>query len=284
MKRSEEWKKNVTPLLNIGALVKYRMGEGGVLLNDVKVQETESNPVNVQKKQTIVGALLRNLGAVFAGERVLAAGSGLKYTPIPLGDKCNQFLTKEKGWYEGGDDLSAFPVGENTLSGVRYLVRDFRTSPLPACVMLAGPGVRGRMPDAVEGIPAGVKADALFFLHTFRQAKEWKPTNEQKEPPAVFEYVVHYADGKTVEVPVRYGRGVGDWLAATPQGLPEAAVAWAAPLTKDAGNSAVVYQMQWTNPRPEAEIQSVDIRYDPKVGGQYGAPAVLAITAGTAGK
>ena len=164
--RSDEWKKSVVPLLNIGALVKYKMGEGGVLLNDVKVQDSESNPVNSQKKQNIVSTLLRNLGAAFAGERVVTAGADLKYTPIPLGDKCCQFLTKEKGWYEGGDDLSAFPVGENTLSGVRYLVRDFRTSPLPACVMLAGPGVKGRMPDAVEGIPAGVKADALFFLHT----------------------------------------------------------------------------------------------------------------------
>ncbi len=284
VKRSDEWRKSVVPLLNIGALVKYRMGEGGVVLNDVKVQESESNPVNAQKKQNIVAVLLRNLGAAFAGERVLTAGSNLKYTPIPLGDKCNQFLTKEKGWYEGGDDLSAFPVGENTLSGVRYEVRDFRTSPLPACIMLAGHGVKGRMPEAVEGIPAGVKADALFFLHTFHPAKEWKPTNEQKEPPAVFEYVVHYADGKTAEIPVKYGRGVGDWLQAKPQGLPEAAVAWAAPPTKDAGKSAVVYQMQWTNPRPEEEIRSIDIRYDPKVGNQYGAPAVLAITAGTAGK
>ncbi len=284
VKRSEEWKKSVVPLLNIGALVKYKMGEGGIVLNDVKVQESESNPVNAQKKQTITATLLRNLGAAFAGERVLTAGANLKYTPIPLGDKCNQFLTKEKGWYEGGDDLTAFPVGENTLAGVRYNVRDFRTSPLPACIMLAGPGVKGRMPDAVDGIPAGVKADALFFLHTFRQAKEWKPTNEQKGPPTVFEYVVHYADGKTAEVPVKYGRGVGDWLQSKPQGLPEAAVAWAAPVAKDAGKSAVVYQMQWTNPRPEEEIQSIDIRYDLKVGNQYGAPAVLAITAGTAGK
>ena len=150
--------------------------------------------------------------------------------------------------------------------------------------MLAGPGARGRMPDAVEGIPAGVKADALFFLHTFRQAKEWKPTNEEKEPPAVFEYVVHYVDGKLAEVPVKYGRGVGAWIEAKPQGLPEASVAWAAPLAKEAGKSAVVYQMQWTNPRPDAAIQSIDIRYDPKVGAQYGPPAVLAITAGMAGK
>src|SRR5436305_15275091 len=98
--------------------------------------------------------------------------------------------------------------------------------------MLAGPGVKGRMTECVEAVPAGVKADALFFLHTFRPAKEWKPTEQQKEPPAVFEYVVHYADGKTAEVPVKYARGVGAWVADRPQGLPEAAVAWAAPLAK----------------------------------------------------
>ena len=147
------------------------------------------------------------------------------------------------------------------------MVRDFKTSPLPACIMLSGNGVKGRMPEAVEGIPVGRKADALFFLHTFRQDEGVEADDQEKEPPAVFEYVVHYADGKTAEVPVKYGRGVGNWMADKPQGLPEAAVAWAAPLTKDAGRSAVVYQMQWTNPRPEVEIQSIDIRYDPKVGG-----------------
>jgi hypothetical protein len=61
-------------------------------------------------------------------------------------------------------------------------------------------------------------------------------------------------------------------------------VAWAAPLTKDAGRNAVVYQMQWTNSRPKEEIKSIDIRYDPKMGNQYGVPALLAITAGTATK
>jgi beta-galactosidase len=260
------------------------MGEGGVILNNLKVQETESNPVNAQKKQNIAATLLRNLGAAFAGERVVTAGANLKYRPIPLAEKCNQFLTHEKAWYDGEADLSAFPVGESTLSGVRYVLRDFRTSPLPACVMLSGPGVRGKMPEAVEGIRADLKADALFFLHTFRQDKEWKPSKEAKEPPTVFEYVVHYADGKTVVVPVKYGRGVGNWIETKPQGLPDAAAAWAAPLTKGAGKSAVVYQMQWTNPRPDEAIKSIDIRYDAKVGNQHGVPALLAITAGTAAK
>ncbi len=201
-----------------------------------------------------------------------------------MAEKCNQYLTHEKGWYEGAADLSAFPVGENTLSGVLYDVRDFRTSPLPACIMLSGPGVHGKTPDAVEGIPVGVKADALFLLHTFRQDKEWKPANEAKEPPTVFEYVVHYADGKTVVIPVKYARGVGNWIQEKPQGAPEAAVAWAAPLANVPGKAAVVYQMQWTNPRPDETIKSIDIRYDAHTGNQYGVPALLAITAGTAPK
>src|SRR5262249_2214888 len=125
VKRSDDYKQTVVPLLNIGALVKYKMGEGGILLDQLKIQETEANPVNAEKKQTITATLLRNLGAAFAGGRTLAAGAGLKYAPVPLGDKCNQFLTRDKGWYAGDADLAAFPVGENTLAGVAYAVRDF---------------------------------------------------------------------------------------------------------------------------------------------------------------
>ena len=187
VKRSDDYKKTVVPLLNIGALVKYRMGEGGVVLNDVKVQESESNPINAQKKQNIAATLLRNLGAAFAGKRVLVAGSGLKYQPIPLGEKCTQFLTKEKGWYEGGDDLSAFPVGDNTLggrqlrgprfqdfaaAGVHYALRKRRERPdagggggragrpqggravLPAHVP-SGQGVEGERPG--QGAAGGVR-------------------------------------------------------------------------------------------------------------------------------
>jgi hypothetical protein len=46
----------------------------------------------------------------------------------------------------------------------------------------------------------------------------------------------------------------------------------------------VVYQLQWTNPRPSEDIKNIDIRYDAKVGNQYGVPALLAITAGTGAK
>ncbi len=78
VKRSERYQHEVVPLLNIGGLVKYKMGEGGIILNNLKVLERESNPVNAQKKQNIAATLLRNLGAAFDGERRLIAGADVK--------------------------------------------------------------------------------------------------------------------------------------------------------------------------------------------------------------
>jgi hypothetical protein len=135
------------------------------------------------------------------------------------------------------------------------------------------------MPSSVKGIPVGKKADVLFFLHTFHRTKDWKPSQDNKNPPpTLFQYVVHYADGKTAVVPVQYDRGAGHWLSEQPQGLPEAAVAWTAPLPNEAKRQAVVYQMSWANPRPGVAITSIDV----DSGAGYGVPVVLAITAGTA--
>ena len=44
-----------------------------------------------------------------------------------------------------------------------YVIRDFRTSPLPSCVMLAGPGARGQLPKTVPGLRANCKADVYQF-------------------------------------------------------------------------------------------------------------------------
>jgi hypothetical protein len=103
---------------------------------------------------------------------------------------------------------------------------------------------------------------------------------EKLPPPAVFRYVVPYADGKTVDVPVRLGEGVDHWLSKTPAGLKNAAVARAAPFPNDrSGEQVVVYQMQWQNVRPEAEIASVELTYDAKVCDPYGTPILLGLTA-----
>ena len=282
VKRSAEYATKVRPLLNIGGLVRYRLGSGGIVLNQLRVHAAEVNPINAEKKQTIISTLLRNMGATFAGEKTLIAGVHMKYTPVPLDEKCNQFLTSDKGWIKGAPDLSQFPVGEQRLAGVNYVIRDFKTSPLPSCIMLAGPGTKGELPQSVTGIPVNQKADVLFFLHTFHRVKEWKPEREKTNSPTVVMYVLHYADGTVLEVPVKYERGIGHWLAHEPAGTAEASVAWSASFSRATSEKAVVYQMMWKNPHAEKAIKSIDMKYDEKTGSQYGVPVLIAVTAGCA--
>jgi hypothetical protein len=146
-------------------------------------------------------------------------------------------------WEWNGRDLSALPIGRQDFCGVSYLIRDFRTSPLPSCVMLAGPGARGRLAPAVIGLTAGCKADELFFLHTFNRTGEWRRNRPEEPAPVLFKYVMHYADGQTVEVSVLYGEGADHWITKEPAGLNSAALAWAAPFPGEKPDEqAVLYQ------------------------------------------
>jgi hypothetical protein len=278
VQRTGDWPQRVRPLLNIGGLVKYPMGAGGLILNQLRAKTSEAVPDNAQKKQVIAATLLRNLHATFAGGRILTAAN-MKFHPLPLEERCNQYLTKDRGWFDGGQDLALLPIGRQDFCGVPYLIRDFRTSPLPSCVMLAGPGARGQLPLAVKGLKAGCKADMLYFLHTLNRTAEWRRERPEQSAPVLFKYLIHYVDGRTAEAPVLYGEGADHWIAKEPAGLSSAALAWAAPLPgSQSGQQAVLYQLSWTNPRPQVSIESIDMVYG-SAGSQYGAPALLAITA-----
>ncbi len=265
--RSKEFYDRVKPLLNIGALVRYPMGAGGVLLCELNVPDQEANPENGPKRVNLVATLLRNLGGVFAGGRTIVAGGGLAYHPVPLGERCNLFLTRAQGWFDGeAADLAALPVGPNRFAGVDYEIRDVRTSPLPAAISLEGPNEKTALAKSVSGIPVGRTAAALFFLHASRQTAGWQAPNDgDKTPPALWCYTVHYADGKSETVPVRLGLGTGAWRVGVPQGFGGCEVAWSAPIA-GANDHAVAYQMQWTNPRPQVAISAIDVAYDPAIG------------------
>ncbi len=283
VERSDQWRQKVKPLLSIGGLVKYPMGEGGVVLNQLLIKPAEENPVNAQKKGNIVVALLRNLHATFDDGKVLTTAN-LKYQPLLLDEQCNQYLSKDRGWFGGDRDLTHIPVGNQNLGGVTYAIRDHRTSPVPSCVMLAGPGARGKLPAVVKGLRANCKADVLFFLHTFYQtAPSWALLPRDRPPAMVFKYVVHYADGTTADVPVRFSQGVDNWTTKSPAGLKDAALAWAGPFPGDkSGDQAVLYQLAWTNPRPKETIVSIDLTREGVEGDGGGTPVLLAITAAKA--
>ncbi|MFW6189254.1 MAG: hypothetical protein ACOC7T_02375, partial [Planctomycetota bacterium] len=276
--RPRRFRRKVEPLLNIGTLVKYPMGRGGLILNQVKVMDSEPLPINAQKKKTIVSALLQNLGASFSGKRVLLPGEGLEYEPVSLEGYCNLYLTSEEGWPVGDRDLSHLPLDRQEFAGVVYNIRNFKTSPLESAIGL-GRHRRFRGGNAVEGIEVNRTADALFFLHTMIEKRQWRPRRrEDREPPVVLRYVVHYTDGETEEVPVRYNRGAADWRQEKPAGLKDAALAWSAPFPDaEDGERAAIYAMQWNNPRPEAEVRSIDVKLGEE-GARYALPVVLGIT------
>jgi beta-galactosidase len=80
-KRSDGYNKIVNPMLNIGAMVQYRLADssanpllpntqqGGIVLCNLKFLEKESVAENAVKKRNILATILRNLDAKFEEEK-----------------------------------------------------------------------------------------------------------------------------------------------------------------------------------------------------------------------
>jgi hypothetical protein len=278
-KRPEDFYKKVKPLVNVGALMAYPKGAGGILLCNLKFQDNEAVPENAVKKRTILATLLRNLLAPFSGGKTVIAGGRLTYQAIDIGKFANQYRDA-RGWF--GDKqftFAALPTGRQTFGNVPYQIYDFATSPVPTAIMLGGPNVPGNLKEEVKGIPVGRKADALFFLHA---ARIDQPLNDQerreKKRYEMLKYIVHYADGQTVEVPIYEDVDIADYRQKTPLALPGAQIAWTRKFD-NSEDSAVAYSKQWNNPRPNVEISSVDVAYGKD---RRGVPALLALSAATA--
>ena len=97
--RPASYAAKVKPMLNIGAMVEYPRGPGGIVLCNVLFKDTEGYPENVGKKQTILATLLKNLQAPFTGGKSIIAGEAdLAYTPLDIGKQANQYRN-DQGWF-----------------------------------------------------------------------------------------------------------------------------------------------------------------------------------------
>ena len=139
------------------------------------------------------------------------------------------------------------------------------------------------------------RATRLRVLHALvpgRPVADWKASQQAAREKGdrfpdrltVLQYVVRYADGRDVPLNVRYGEGIGacvrDWWNPVDgfiYDLPFAPVAWQAKLAPDALQSAVVYALDWPNPRPDVAIESVTLKAAPGLG--EGKALVYAVTA-----
>jgi beta-galactosidase len=282
---------------NVGGLVAYPRGKGGVFLNQLKFMQDEPVKVNADKKLRALGVILQNMGAGSRTSTVAIPGVNVRYETVNITDHCNQYITEragKPGWFgRKGEDLRNFRMGEQILANVNYHTMDYSTAPVPDCIMLAGRSAPQGMPPAVEGIKVGRRADLLFFLHA---ARVTRPINDDERSrigarrrafvlPDVARYVLHYADGKTAEIPVVLEKHVDHWMQEQPSILEAALVAWSGPIESAPEQRAVLYSMQAPNPRPDVEIDTMDFALpldaEGKPTGGRAVPALLAVTTGT---
>jgi len=279
VQRSPEWKATVKPMLNLGGLVQYVKGNGGLVLCNLNFLDNEAVPINQTKKRTILATVLRNLKAPFSGGRTVIAGGDLSCTPLDIHTKATTYKD-ERGWF--GDNrrtFKALPAGEHVLAGVRYNIYEMPTSPVPQVLMLGGDRVPGNLPAEIKGIPVGCKADALFFLHTARVDGRLNDQERRKgKQQEMFRYVVRYKDGSEAVVPVVNEVHIDDYRQKGPKPLPGAQLAWTSPYP-NSDDAAAAYALQWNNPRPDAEIASIDMVYAEQ---RCGVPCLIAVTAAVA--
>jgi beta-galactosidase len=275
--------QKVKPMLNIGGMMHYPRGNGGMVLANLAFKDNEAVPLNAIKKRNILQSLLRNLKAPFGGASIVV-GTNINYTPINFGgfqSKLTQYRTS-RGWFgDANRTFNALQQGDQNLAGVKFNIYDFATSPVPTAIMLGGEGIPNNPPQEVKDIPIGKKADALFFLHTARI--DQRRSNEEVRDNKKFEmarYIVNYADGQSVTIPIYSEIDIEHYRQETPKAIPGAQTAWVSPY-EGSNESAVAYMKQWNNPRPDVAIKSIDMTYGVD---KRGVPVLLAITAATAGK
>ncbi len=153
----------------------------------------------------------------------------------------------EGGWTDQGENhLRHAPWGVTDCNGVPFdFIRPDQNDDR-ACVILRSTR-QPYLPDAVRGIEANLKARTLYFLH----AGAWLQNGQE-----AFRYVVRYADGTSVAIPMVCGRDFLDWWIDTRKAISPSMrcrVGWMN--TERRG----FHVARWANPSPEKTIATIDI-------------------------
>jgi hypothetical protein len=232
---------------------------GWVALNDIDIKTRPGTP------QTDV-------------KRVLPIDAGrFAWTVCDLSGLLNRPLADEVdadgqgGWTDQGPnrDLRNLHPGDYTWNDVA-----FRVAKGNACFIMKN----GYRPS--QNLPAGGKvdlkgkADVLAFLHT----GAWINADARQAT-----YVVHYADGTKVEIPVIGGRNILDWTApanSADEIKYDPALGLILPATSVASPQFVhvtVWMTLWKNPHPGKPIAALEVK-----GANAGIPGLIAVSAGQA--
>jgi len=167
----------------------------------------------------------------------------------------------------GGISLSNMPQGRVQLT----------TIPVPfdvrGVIQLGSSNMLSPFPERATEIAVGQKS---HFLHFLQGAVQGEPFGRRKSADArgtaIGHYEVHYTDGRSLSIPIRYGQDV---LAC--QEAREAFATYEAKVAWQGTNKTIrirLYHQQWQNPRPNTQIASLDFISNMK----EAAPFLIAVT------
>lgn len=154
--------------------------------------------------------------------------------------------------------LRPLPPGHATLAGTEFDVRGL--------VLLRSALLNADYPTQCVGIPIMQLCGRLHFLHA--------TDVPEAEGNRVASYIVHYADGQSLEIPVLFGRDTGAFLLEEdPADSAQPLVAWRH--TTPNALTLQLYKMTWANPRRGVAVESIDVLSQMT----RAAPFLVAITA-----
>jgi beta-galactosidase len=191
--------------------------------------------------------------------------------PIDISKFCNMGFVDDKagdgkgGWADQGaeNDLRSVPLGNVEFKGVLFLIIDPMKNQGKSCIVLKGEHSQWGVKEA-KGIKVNLTTPCLYFLHSCA----WTKQGEE-----IAKYVVNYTSGEKIEIPIVGGKNVNDWWASMSD-IQEAEMAWSGP-NLSAGE-VCLWLFPWKNPKPDKEIESIDIVSNEKVSGVLGLVAISA--------
>jgi hypothetical protein len=175
------------------------------------------------------------------------------------------------GWTDQGPtaDLRNLQAGDYKFNGVAFRVQSGN-----ACFIMKNKHRPSENLPASGKVDLKGKADMVAFLHS----GGWIEVNVKQAT-----YVIDYADGTKVEIPVIGGKNIMDWVGPTDAadtvkydpalGLVLPAVNVSCPQF----GRATVWMVLWKNPHPEKPIVSLEV-----IGANEGIPGLLGVSLGVA--
>lgn len=206
------------------------------------------------------------------GEQPLVDPATLNFVTVDLSELVNRALIDEVaddgqgGWTDQGAlaDMSALGTGRKEYEGVPFLI----LAPKSVVVLDSPVRPQSQLPKQVT-IAVGSRADVLYFLHS----GAWV-----SEGDGQFTYVIKYADGSQEQIEMVGGKNLADWSLGRRASFPRLE-GQRASIATTVGTTMFpevnVYMLEWLNPQPQAEIESIDF-----LNAGTGVPLLLAITGG----